>query len=459
MASTRLTESSSALRGSTLSSRACRRSSEATVCRLFFTRWWISWASTPRITARPCSSATAACCAIEARSSRSYWVNGERAVGDELADLAAAPAERLPDRVGIGATLGPSDRAVLEHERRPGRRERVHRGLHDRLERFLEVERLRDRAGDAGERLELMHASLRLLVELRVLDRLGHLGGDRQQELDLVLSEDAPLARAHVEGTLEPLAASEDRHGEDRLVLVLGQVGEVLEARVEVGLRGDHDGGALLRGRAGDPLPRPHARPLGHLFDARAVRRAQDELLGPLVEEVDEAGVGPKRVGDLRRNLREHLLEVEGRVDRLDRLREQLEMALAPVHSQLKGTHARPGPATASGSSIPARSSQSPYAQQRIPTSPSNTVESVTSVEPDLRETVGYVVADASGRIVGRVECPCSAALPKCPTRSRCGRGSSSRRRLVPAESIEQIDGGTRVIGLRIERESIRSFL
>ena len=33
------------------------------------------------------------------------------------------------------------------------------------------------------------------------------------------------------------------------------------------------------------------------------------------------------------------------------------------------------------------------------------------------------------------------------------------RRRLVPAESIEQIDGGTRVIGLRIDRDSIRSFL
>jgi hypothetical protein len=34
-----------------------------------------------------------------------------------------------------------------------------------------------------------------------------------------------------------------------------------------------------------------------------------------------------------------------------------------------------------------------------------------------------------------------------------------ARRRLVPAESIEQIDDGTRVIGLRIERASIRNFL
>ena len=33
------------------------------------------------------------------------------------------------------------------------------------------------------------------------------------------------------------------------------------------------------------------------------------------------------------------------------------------------------------------------------------------------------------------------------------------RRRLVPAEAIEQIDGESGVIGLSVEREKIRSFL
>src|SRR5581483_911238 len=72
----RFTESSSACRASTLSERACSRNSEATVCRLFFTRWWISCASTPRITARPCSSATAAWWAIDASSARSSSLKG-----------------------------------------------------------------------------------------------------------------------------------------------------------------------------------------------------------------------------------------------------------------------------------------------------------------------------------------------------------------------------------------------
>ena len=36
---------------------------------------------------------------------------------------------------------------------------------------------------------------------------------------------------------------------------------------------------------------------------------------------------------------------------------------------------------------------------------------------------------------------------------------AQDRRRIVPADSIEQIDDGSKVIGLRVDRESIRSFL
>jgi hypothetical protein len=83
----------------------------------------------------------------------------------------------------------------------------------------------------------------------------------------------------------------------------------------------------------------------------------------------------------------------------------------------------------------------------------------VSATELDLRDTVGYVVADARGRIVGRVECPMFGSSPEIPDALAVRSGFLSRRRLVPADSIEQIDGGARVIGLRIERDSIRSFL
>jgi len=88
-------------------------------------------------------------------------------------------------------------------------------------------------------------------------------------------------------------------NGEDRLVLVLRQVRERLEALVQVRLRLDHHRLARRRRGARDPLARPHPRATGHLLDPRAEGRAQHELVGLLVVEIDEAGVGAERVGDL----------------------------------------------------------------------------------------------------------------------------------------------------------------
>jgi hypothetical protein len=62
------------------------------------------------------------------------------------------------------------------------------------------------------------------------------------------------------------------------------------------------------------------------------VRGPQHELVRTLVVQVDEAGVGVERVRDLARHEREHLLEIERRVDGLDRLGQQAEVALARVH-------------------------------------------------------------------------------------------------------------------------------
>ena len=84
----------------------------------------------------------------------------------------------------------------------------------------------------------------------------------------------------------------------------------------------------------------------------------------------------------------------------------------------------------------------------------------MSAVALDLRETRGYLVADARGRIVGKVECPMYGTSPETPDALSVRSGFlSRRRRLVPAETIELIDGGSRVIGLRIDRESIRTFL
>jgi hypothetical protein len=84
----------------------------------------------------------------------------------------------------------------------------------------------------------------------------------------------------------------------------------------------------------------------------------------------------------------------------------------------------------------------------------------VSAASYDLRGTIGYLVADNRGRVVGRVESPMYGTAPDVPDALAVRAGFlSRRRRIVPAETIEDIDGATGVIGLSVEREQIRRFL
>src|SRR5204863_3122210 len=194
------------------------------------------------------------------------------------------------------------------------------------------------------------------------------------------------------------------------------------------------------RRRAGDPLTGTHPRTAGHLLNPRAVRRPEDELVRVLVVEVDEARVGGQGVGNLARYQREHLLEVERRVDRGDRLGQETEVSGAFVHPLRFNT------------SLTGRAGWGQVAWV--------TCGPMSVPATALLETAGYLVADARGRVVGRVECPMYGTAPDIPDALSVRAGFlSRRRRLVPADAIEQIYGASGVIGLRVERESIRSFL
>jgi hypothetical protein len=86
----------------------------------------------------------------------------------------------------------------------------------------------------------------------------------------------------------------------------------------------------------------------------------------------------------------------------------------------------------------------------------------VSPLAAQLAGTGGYLVADSRGRVVGTVECAMYGTAPDLPDALAVKSGLgffSRRRRIVPVESIEQIDGSSKVIGLRVERDSIRSFL
>ena len=78
----------------------------------------------------------------------------------------------------------------------------------------------------------------------------------------------------------------------------------------------------------------------------------------------------------------------------------------------------------------------------------------------NLTATTGYLVADNRGRVVGKVECPMYGTLPDIPDALSVKSGFLSRhRRLVPADTIAEVDSTSRVVGLRVAREAIRRFL
>lgn len=77
----------------------------------------------------------------------------------------------------------------------------------------------------------------------------------------------------------------------------------------------------------------------------------------------------------------------------------------------------------------------------------------------DLASTLGFLVADRRGRLVGRVESPMYGTTPDRPDALAVRSGIFSRRRIVPADAIEEIDGASGVIELSVERDAIRTFL
>jgi hypothetical protein len=77
----------------------------------------------------------------------------------------------------------------------------------------------------------------------------------------------------------------------------------------------------------------------------------------------------------------------------------------------------------------------------------------------DLRRTTGFLVADIRGRVVGRVVGPVYGTSADVPDALTIRTGFIARRRhVIPAESIEQIDGTSRVVGLRFERGSLLRY-
>jgi hypothetical protein len=82
----------------------------------------------------------------------------------------------------------------------------------------------------------------------------------------------------------------------------------------------------------------------------------------------------------------------------------------------------------------------------------------VSRAHAEVGPISGFLVVDVRGRVAGRVDRTIQAfpGEESGPLPIRFGF-LRVRRCLLPPESIEQIDGRTKVIGLRIDRKTLRA--
>ena len=123
------------------------------------------------------------------------------------------------------------------------------------------------------------------------------------------------------------LALGDQRHRDERLVLLLLELGEVLDARVGERLLGDEDRLRVLQHPAGDALARRHRDAAA---EVRVALRggAQHDAPAAVLAQEDVGRVRDDRVVDEPHDRAQHLLEVERRVDGVDDLVEDAELVL-----------------------------------------------------------------------------------------------------------------------------------
>lgn len=78
----------------------------------------------------------------------------------------------------------------------------------------------------------------------------------------------------------------------------------------------------------------------------------------------------------------------------------------------------------------------------------------------EVERTVGYLVADVSGKRVGHVEAPLYGTEPDhADALAVCSDGLFHRHFIVPGEAVEAVDDVGRVISLSLEQRQLTRFL
>ena len=248
----------------------------------------------------------------------------------EVRPVTAAVARRAQPQLVPG-------RLEQVHAQR-GRAEQVHPLLDRRSQQLVDRVGARDREAEARQLLEVAHRAPGALVQARVLHRLRDEGGGVDQEGRVVGAEHPGCLGVQRDHADHLAAADDQRHRDERLVLLLLELREVADARVGQRVLGDEHRLAVLEHPARDPLARLHR-------DAAAQVRvlggggAQREAPAAVVDQEDVGRVRDDGVVHEPHDRREHAVDLERRVDRVDDLVQEAEFALVVGSRRRGGAH------------------------------------------------------------------------------------------------------------------------
>ena len=124
-----------------------------------------------------------------------------------------------------------------------------------------ELGRARSTPTACREPLQLAHPAPGRGVQARVLDRAGHERRGVDDEGRVLLAEHARRLRVQGDHADHLVVLADQRHGDDRLVLLLVELREVLDARVGEGVVRDERRPAVLGDPAREPLAAAHRAP------------------------------------------------------------------------------------------------------------------------------------------------------------------------------------------------------
>ena len=230
----------------------------------------------------------------------------EEPLGDEHAGEPLASRRRPIAGFGehLDAVIAESDEADVVAE--------VLRGqAHDRCDRLVQRERVRERLGGGRERVQPAAGGQLALASARTVDRLGALLADRAEQPEVVLTE-VRLRRVGGRERAEDVATEQQRHAHERVVALLAGTDEARVSAIAFGRRRDDDGPALVdRLRHGHLVVQIELVPIRAVVGLVAGEPAQAHM-AIVVQDADGRRAGPRRTDALLQHRGDHLVGRRG---------------------------------------------------------------------------------------------------------------------------------------------------